>query len=899
MSEIYLGNKNLKNKDVKISYTKDQIEEYVKCSQDVNYFCENYVKIVSVDKGLVPFKPFEYQKNMFNTFDSNRYTICKMPRQVGKTTGVVGYLLHKILFNENYNIAVLANKQVQAREILSRIQLAYEWLPKWLQQGIVEWNKGNIELENGSKILASATSSSAVRGQSYNCVAGNSKIDILFEGKEYNITLSNLNTLLANSSKHTNIINTLTKDILLDKVNINVFRQQIHQMVFSNNIQEKTYIESANRTSSYNTKMHGWNRSFRQYSEITYKRTYTGTSALNKNDFRKFNEEKTLVCLLSYGERETRETSQYELGGSNILYERVITSSKRTYDWEKAFKRNKEENFLIQPREKTHIRTSDEKFSCKKRNKYPKDCRMEAEHIQFITRKEEDKRALGQNKQEPREDTKNSGKTSRYEEIRRSKSKDEQSSQGKNTLEQGLKIKTADGYKLFDGIRKTIGQKVIKLSLSCGKTITCTEDHKISTEYGWLEAKLCEGLIVNTTYGMSIVDSISIDIDTDVYDLLQVQDVNSFYANDILVHNCVYLDEFAFVPRNVQDQFFASVFPTISSGNTSKLLITSTPNGMNLFYKLWTDSENGENDYARVDVHWSDVPGRDEAWKQRTIRATSEDQFKQEFECQFLGSSNTLIHPSSLSKLTYIKPIAVNAGVKVYKEPKKDHIYCITVDVSEGLGLDSSSFVVIDCTTVPYEVVATFKDASISQLLFPTLINNVGNYYNEAAVLVETNIGSQVVNILHQDLEYENVIMTKSNGRKGTVVGSDGLARLGMKTTKVTKRIGCANIKDIIENNKIFLNDYDIVNELSTYVVDGTSYNAEDGYHDDLIMCLVLFAWLIQQNYFKDTSNTDIRRRLLDEQEDNFTPFGFIHDGQPEENNKVLSDFEFDNYLLN
>ena len=170
MSEIYLGNKNLKNKDVKIEYTKEQVEEYIKCSQDVVYFCEKYVKIVSVDRGLISFKPFEYQKKMYKAFDDNRFTICKMPRQVGKTTGVVGYLLHKILFNENYNIAVLANKERQAREILSRVQLAYEWLPKWLQQGIVEWNKGNIELENGSKILASSTSSSAVRGQSYNLV---------------------------------------------------------------------------------------------------------------------------------------------------------------------------------------------------------------------------------------------------------------------------------------------------------------------------------------------------------------------------------------------------------------------------------------------------------------------------------------------------------------------------------------------------------------------------------------------------------------------------------------------------------------------------------------------------------------------------------------------------------
>jgi hypothetical protein len=532
MSEIYLGNKNLKSKDVKINYTKEQIQEYIKCSEDVDYFCENYVKIVSVDRGLVPFKPFEYQKKMFRTFDDNRYTICKMPRQVGKTTGVVGYLLHKVLFNENYNIAVLANKERQAREILSRIQLAYEWLPKWLQQGIVEWNKGNIELENGSKILASSTSSSAVRGQSY---------------------------------------------------------------------------------------------------------------------------------------------------------------------------------------------------------------------------------------------------------------------------------------------------------------------------------------------------------------------------------NLVYLDEFAFVPRNVQDQFFASVFPTISSGQTSKLLITSTPNGMNLFYKIWTDSENGNNDYARVDVHWSDVPGRDEAWKELMIRSTSVDQFRQEFECEFMGSTNTLIHPSILSKLVYNNVIRTTAGVRVYKEPVKGHVYAMTVDVAEGLGLDASAFTVIDVTTVPYEVVAVFADAEISQLMLPTLLYNVAKHYNEASVLIEVNVGSQVVNILHQDLEYENVVTTKMSGRKGTSVSfGDRQSRLGLKTTKITKRIGCANLKSIIESQKMILNDYDIIHELSTYIVDGSSYNAEDGYHDDLVMCLVLFAWMIQQNYFKEVSNTDIRKRIVEEQEDNFTPFGFIDDGQEEDvSNKVMTDYEFERFLLN
>lgn len=218
------------------------------------------------------------------------------------------------------------------------------------------------------------------------------------------------------------------------------------------------------------------------------------------------------------------------------------------------------------------------------------------------------------------------------------------------------------------------------------------------------------------------------------------------------------------------------------------------------------------------------------------------------------------------------------------------------------MGLDSSALTVIDCSTVPYEVVATFKDANISQLVFPTLLANIGKYYNDAAVLVEINIGSQVVNILHQDLEYDNVVMTKMSGRKGTLIGTAGNQnRLGIKTTKITKRIGCANLKTLVESDKIILNDYDIVNELSTYVVDGTTYNAEEGHHDDLVMCLVLFAWMVSQNYFKDVSNTDIRKRIEEEVEEDFTPFGIIHDGREDQfdENRIMSGDEFERFLLN
>jgi hypothetical protein len=532
--QIYRGNRNLKRSNVQVEFTADQILEFAKCANDPVYFCENYVKIVNVDKGLIPFKPFDFQKDMAYKVQNNRFVICKMPRQVGKTTGIVGLLLHFILFNENYNIAVLANKEKQAREILARVALAYEWLPPWLQQGIIEWNKSTVELENGSKITASSTSSDAIRGQSY---------------------------------------------------------------------------------------------------------------------------------------------------------------------------------------------------------------------------------------------------------------------------------------------------------------------------------------------------------------------------------NLIYLDEFAFVPRNIQDSFFASVFPTISSGKTTKLVITSTPNGMDLFYKLWVDSEQGRNDYVRCDVHWSAVPGRDEAWKEAQIRNTSADQFRQEFECEFLGSTNTLIHATILSKLTFKQPYSSDGKLDVYYPPEKDHFYVCTVDVSRGVGLDYSAFTVIDCTSFPYKIAAKFRDNMMQPVLFPWVIKQVCDGYNNAHVLVEVNDnGQQIVDMLYQEYEYENIIMTQMKGRAGTRVGGGYGAgsRIGIRTTSVTKKIGCSNLKTLIENHKLLIEDYDIIQELSTFIANKASFEAEEGHHDDLVMCLVLFAWLANQAYFRELGNLDFRQTIASENEqmieEMLTPFGFIDDGRHEQFSDEIQVIESSNF---
>jgi hypothetical protein len=528
----YLGNRKLKPVDVKIPWTEDNIQEYIKCAQDPVYFIRTYVKIVNVDQGLIPFNLWPFQEEMIESMVANRFVICKMPRQVGKTQTVAALLLWYVLFNENFSIAILANKDRQAREILSRIQNGYEHLPKWLQQGIVTWNKGDIELENGSKILASATSSSAIRG-----------------------------------------------------------------------------------------------------------------------------------------------TSQ----------------------------------------------------------------------------------------------------------------------------------------------------------------------------------------------------------------------------------NLVYLDEFAFVPSNLQEEFFNSVYPTISSGKTSKVLITSTPNGMNMFYKIWTDSEENRNSYRRVSVHWSMIPGRDEEWKAETIANTSERQFEQEFECEFLGSSNTLIDARKLRQLVWKAPLHSYEKLDIYEEPVEGHKYFMTVDVSRGSSIDYSAFLVFDVTSLPYKVVAKYRDNEISPLLYPNIIWRAGKHYNDALVLIEVNDnGQQIADILFYDLEYEGVVVTQAKGRAGIKMGGGYKTKpiRGIKQTKQTKRIGCANFKSLVEGDKLLFNDYDLIYELFRFVENKASYEAEEGEHDDLTMCGVMFGWAVAQKYFIHRMDSDVRLDLWQENkeiiEDSIAPFGFF-DVNSVYKEETVSQSEFDN----
>jgi len=518
MAEHYLGNPLLKKANTAIEFTQEQVLEFARCQDDPIYFAKNYIQIVTLDYGLQPFKPYQFQETMIERFHNHRFNVCKLPRQSGKSTIVVSYLLHYAIFNDNVNIAILANKASTAKDLLDRLQTAYENLPKWLQQGVMTWNKQSLELENGSKIIAASTSASAVRGGSY---------------------------------------------------------------------------------------------------------------------------------------------------------------------------------------------------------------------------------------------------------------------------------------------------------------------------------------------------------------------------------NIIFLDEFAFIPNHIAEQFFSSVYPTISSGKNTKVIIVSTPHGMNHFYKIWHDAERSKNEYIPTEVHWSEVPGRDLKWKEQTIANTSEQQFRVEFECEFLGSVDTLINPSKLRTLVYETAKVSNAGLDVYEDPQKDNTYVVTVDVARGVEKDYSAFAVINVSQFPHRLVAKYRNNQIKPILFPQIIKEVAVSYNNAYVLCEVNdVGDQVAAGLHYDLEYANVLMSSMRGRAGQVLGqgfSGKKVQLGVKMSKTTKKVGCLNLKALIEDSKLIFCDYDIISELTTFIQKGGSFEAEDGCNDDLVMCLVIYAWLILQDYFKELTDQDIRKRLYDEQqnqvEQDMTPFGFILDG--------------------
>ena len=519
MADIYNANANLKAAGVTVEFTPENIQEYIKCSQDPIYFIENYCQIVTLDHGLQFFKLYECQKKKVDVIHNNRRVILMEGRQQGKTTTSAAYILWYTLFQANKNVAILANKATAAREVLDRYQTMYELLPQWMQQGVTTWNKGDIELENGSKVFTAATGKSGIRGKSV---------------------------------------------------------------------------------------------------------------------------------------------------------------------------------------------------------------------------------------------------------------------------------------------------------------------------------------------------------------------------------NLLYVDEAAIIPNNVAEEFFTSVYPTISAGQTTKILLSSTPLGYNHFWKFWNDAENGRNGFVPLFIPYWEIPGRTEEWAAEQKAMLGELKYNQEVLCKFLGSSLTLVNADVIAKMSIDPIIYSKDGLDVYVKPQAGHTYCMVCDVAKGVGGDYSAFQVIDITETPYRIVAKYRSSSISPLLYPNVIYKVGKDYNDAYALLEINSSEQVAHILYTELEYENILFV-NRYTDGQVVGGGfggGKTQLGVNTDKKVKRIGCHNFKALVEENKLLINDADTISEISTFIESKGSYAADEGYHDDLVMPLVLFGWLTTNPYFKDLNNINLREVMYKKQmqaiEDELTPFGFYNDGGPE-----------------
>ena len=514
--DCFGGNPRLKKAGVKIEWTPERIQEYVKCVRDPVYFINNYVKIISLDHGIIPFKMWSFQEDFVKRIHENRFNVAKYGRRSGKTATTSAYLLWSILFNKNFKVGILANKHTMAKKIVATMQLAYEYLPNWLQQGILTWNKSEFILENGSSVFSNSTSSSAIRGD-----------------------------------------------------------------------------------------------------------------------------------------------------GLNILY----------------------------------------------------------------------------------------------------------------------------------------------------------------------------------------------------------------------------IDEFAFVPQNIQEEFFTSAYPTITSGSTTKIVITSTPNGMDYFYKIWKESENGKNPFIRSEVHWSEIPGRDDAWYEEQMNLLGSLKFSQEYGVEFLGSSMTLISGSKLGMIPYIDPTYETVdGLRYYAEVNREHNYVLVADTGHGEGLDYSAYLVIDVSTVPFTVVCTFRNNTISPIIYPKYIMEAAVYYNNCQVLVETNdLGQQVVDILQEEMEYEGLLATANRTRSQEISAGFGAStKYGVRTTKQVKRLGCSTFKSIIESNQMITNDFNLLQEMHKFSYKNGTYQADSG-NDDLVMCGVLFAWLSSQSYFREITDTNIHSRVYQSANiDDYmlTPFGLVSDGQ-------------------
>lgn len=469
-------------------------------------------------------------------------------------------------------------------------------------------------------------------------------------------------------------------------------------------------------------------------------------------------------------------------------------------------------------------------------------------------------------------------------------------------MESEYEILTSEGYKSFDSVICKGKQKTFKITLKDGNSIECTADHMLmlSNQTWSCASELSIGQNLMTKKGEVEIIHIEEQDEQEVYDIVNVEDTNHFYCGkqpEIITHNCLYLDEFAFVEKNMADDFMKSVYPTISSGQETKIIITSTPFGMNHFYKLWTDSIENRNSFKHLEVKWNEVPGRDEKWKEETLKNIGREAFTQEYDIEFIGSAGTLIDPAVLKTLVYREPVYEARDLKIYYQPVKHHTYIMTVDCSEGIGLDYSAASVIDISTIPYQQVAVYRSNTIDPHQLPDIIKELSEKYNDAYTLCELNsTGTIVTSILWNELEFEHLLWCSNAGMKGQVLGSqNGRAQMGLKTSQLSKRIGCSVLKTLIESYQLIINDYSTIQELFAFARDGNTYAAQEGNNDDTVACLFLFGWMTKQTEFqnilescyRDPDEHNIRNRLhmdaLNAVNEMLAPMPIIDDGLEED----------------
>jgi hypothetical protein len=433
-------------------------------------------------------------------------------------------------------------------------------------------------------------------------------------------------------------------------------------------------------------------------------------------------------------------------------------------------------------------------------------------------------------------------------------------------------ILTPDGWSDFSGVAVYDTDETIKFETINGNSIEVTPNHPLMTDRGWKKASsIRNGAALVTESGISKVSSKTIiNCSKKMYDPAFVVKDNKYYANGIVSHNTsislLFVDEVAFIMGTQWAEFWDSVYPTISSGQETKVILVSTPKGLNHFYKLWVDAESKRSLFVANSINWWDVPGRDEKWKADTISNIGQETFDQEFGAEFIGSSGTLLNSQTLRKLVHANPELIHNNLKIYQSPIEGHQYMMTVDCSEGVGGDSSAFSVIDITAKPYNQVATYKNNRMNPMVFPDFIYQTATKYNTAFVLIEIqSTGKQVADTLVYEFGYENVAWVGQSTKHGQQLmsGASMQQQNGLRTDKRTKRIGCSNAKQIIESDLLIINDEATISEFSTFISKGSSYEADDNAHDDMVMTIVLFAWATTQEYFKSLNNSDARAAVL------------------------------------